>query len=136
MKLRTIIYICLATLISAGCMKEDAEMDEKSRSSIIAGHITDINGNPLEHIKVALEISGSNSDAVYSSSEGTYKAFFKPEWDKNGKCEVKICIEDIDGKDNGGEFTKTSDTIMLLRDNLTEERIRIEKDYCLQYATD
>lgn len=130
------IYLFIMILLSVGCMKEDAAMTERNGSSIISGHITDANGTPLEHIKVTLEISGSSTDAVYSSSEGIYIAFFIPEWDKNGKCEVAICIEDIDGKENGGAFSTIEDTIMLLKDNLPNERIRVEKDYHLQSSTD
>lgn len=134
MKFQAIISICILTLLSVGCTKEDASTAGGKGKPIITGHITDVNGTPLEHIKVTLDIQGSYNDAVYSSSEGIYIAFFMPEWDKNGKCEIKVSIEDIDGKQNGGEFASIHDTILLLKDNLSDERIRIQKDYLLKYA--
>ena len=133
MKWRTIISFCLMMLAAAGCMKEDAEID--GGYSFINGRITDSEGTPLEHIKVTLQVQGSDTEVVYTSSDGMYMAIFEPKWDKTGTMTIGLTIEDIDSDANGGIFATLSDNIMIYKENSADGVVTIEKGYRLSPAT-
>lgn len=126
--------LALAGLICSSCAVE-SDMDIGNIPHV-NGRITDLDDNPLEHIKVTFEWgAGTEPSVVYTSSEGMFSTSFIECWDTGGGMTVTVTIEDIDGEENGGLFERRSDKLMIYREDFSEEPVRIELDYRLTPAT-
>ncbi|MBQ8422468.1 MAG: hypothetical protein IJX11_09435 [Bacteroidales bacterium] len=75
--------LALAGLICSSCAVE-SDMDIGNIPHV-NGRITDLDDNPLEHIKVTFEWSaGTEPSVVYTSSEGMFSTSFIECWDTGG----------------------------------------------------
>lgn len=126
--------LSLAGLICSSCaMESDMGIENIPH---VNGRVTDLDGNPLEHIKVKFEWKAdADSSIVYTSSEGMFNTPFIECWDTRGSMTVAVTLEDIDGEENGGLFESKSDTLIFYREDFSEEPVRIELDYRLSPAT-
>lgn len=135
MKKSGIIYAMLAlSILAQACMSaplmEDVQTGQTDR---IEGLVTDMDGTPIEHIKVTLDWNqGKYQDIEYTDSHGQFSAAI---WssDTRESTSLTITLEDIDGKENGGEFESLTDNVTFF-DN--EESPAIEPlVYRLNHAT-
>lgn len=127
--------LSLAGLICCSCaMESDMGVENIPH---VNGRVTDLEGNPLEHIKVTFEWGGADADPsiVYTSSEGIFNTEFIECWDTAGGMTVTVTLEDIDGEENGGSFESSSDKMIIYREDFSGEPIRIELLYRLTPAT-
>lgn len=126
--------LSLAGLICSSCaMESDMGIENIPH---VNGRVTDLEDNPLEHIKVTFDWgAGTEQSVVYTSSEGMFNTPFIECWDTGGGMTVTVTLEDIDGEENGGLFESKSDKLILYREDFSEEPVRIELDYRLSPAT-
>lgn len=100
---------------------------------ILEGKISDLDGNPIEHIKVTadMDIYMSVQEVKYTDSEGSFMIEINA--GSSVPVTVTLTIEDIDGEDNGGLFETMVDTITLFEENGASSIARL--DYRLNHAT-
>lgn len=104
--------IVLSALVA--CSKGAPFMpDQMISPGNISGLVLDEEGNPINHIKVTIT-QNSGPIIVYTSIRGEFVA----EMDLHDGM-LNISLEDIDGVENGGEFTPLSDMITVLEDQKT-----------------
>ena len=98
---------------------------------ILEGKISDLDGNPIEHIKVTadIDIYMSVQEVKYTDSDGLF--LIEINADSSVPVTVTLTIEDIDGEENGGLFETMVDKITLFEDNNSIARL----DYHLNHAT-
>lgn len=97
----------------------------------IQGLVSDMEGNPLNHIKVTFDCGpDAGQTTVYTSKKGQFIAHLEP-----GVPVMTIIIEDIDGEDNGGLFEKMTDKITLIDGDLDDKQDIIYLQYRLTRAT-
>ena len=118
------IWSCSMEIPGSGLGKENIK---------VSGTICDDSGVPIEHIKVTLDWnSGQQQDVKYTSSVGKFESFLQD----NPQSDVIILIislEDIDGEGYGGKFEPYSETITLVKEDITEPVLKF--DYRLNRAT-
>ena len=100
---------------------------------ILEGKISDLDGNPIEHIKVTadLDIYMSVQEVKYTDSDGSFMIEINA--DSSVPVTVTLTIEDIDGEKNGGLFETMVDTITLFEEDNANSIARL--DYRLNRAT-
>ena len=90
---------------------------------------------PIEHIMVTVSWgSGIEDDVEYTSSEGVFSVAI-PEDIAGTECTVSLTLEDIDGIENGGEFAKITDQIILFPKDEAYASDSISLDYRMTRAT-
>ena len=115
-------------LLLSSCMAaeyQDSYLSEPEYS-IICGMVTDMDGNPLERIRITLEANDGNREKTYyTASDGSFRCEFRL---SEGLEEIVmgITIEDIDKESNGGYFETKSDSIIINRKDYKESPIVIE----------
>ena len=130
--MKTQILTILAALAMCSCTTIfDISDVTPSDFTGVAGKICDSKGNPIEHIKVTIEIEGMESISAYTSSEGIF--IISVEDQNLSVDQVRILIEDIDGEDYGGYFATIKDTVQVDVDQ--ENGFRLSLDYRLSLAT-
>lgn len=131
--MRNIILTVLTALAICSCSLGNFDIDDVTPADFtgIAGKITDNKGNPIEHIKVTIEIEGMQTVSAYTSSEG----IFIVSLDDNRLQinQIGVLIEDIDGEDFGGHFETIKDTVQI--DGYLEDGLRLSLDYRLNLST-
>lgn len=117
-----------------------ADMDMRPSQSmdipgtrILEGKISDLDGNPIEHIKVTadMDIYMSVQEVKYTDSDGSFMIEINA--GSSVPVTVTLTIEDIDGEENGGLFETMVDTITLFEENGASSIARL--DYRLNHAT-
>lgn len=100
---------------------------------ILEGKISDLDGNPIEHIKVTadMDIYMSVQEVKYTDSDGSFMIEINA--GSSVPVTVTLTIEDIDGEENGGLFETMVDTITLFEENGASSIARL--DYRLNHAT-
>ncbi len=97
----------------------------------IQGTVTDIEGNPINHIKITFGYGeGKELITVYTSLKGEFIADIEP-----AASVITVKLEDIDGEDNGGLFESISDQVTLLEDSMLDSTDIINLEYRLSRAT-
>ena len=90
---------------------------------------------PIEHIMVTAKWgSGIHDDVVYTSSEGKFSIPIHEDF-IGKESTITLTLEDIDGIENGGEFEKITDQIMLFSEDENYTSDSISLDYQLTRAT-
>ena len=138
MKSRNLIYLSGVALMLSSCMASDMTMNPDMNEELgpaITGTVKSENGLPIEHIMVTAEWEGDrHKDIVYTSSEGKFTIPIHEEL-IGTECSVSLTIEDIDGIENGGEFEKINDQIMLFEEDENYSSDSISLDYQMSRAT-
>lgn len=100
---------------------------------ILEGKVSDLEGNPIEHIKITadMDIYMSVQEVKYTDSDGLFTIEINA--DSSVPVTVTLTIEDIDGEENGGIFESMVDTITLFEENGASSIARL--DYRLNHAT-
>ncbi len=89
----------------------------------------------IEHIMVtATWGSGIHDDVVYTSSEGKFSIPIHEDF-IGKESTITLTLEDIDGIENGGEFDKISDQILLFPEGEDYTSNSISLDYRMTRAT-
>lgn len=138
MKQTGIIITSLAFLLascSAGELGIVGDQVSQDGIPIVNGHVTDQDGDPVEHIKVTLDWGGYTiPDVVYTSSDGVFKA--EARLDSKESVELTLTFEDIDGEENGGAFETMTDVVTLYpKETEDGEPVRFDLDYRLTLST-
>lgn len=137
MKVSKFIYLSAAFLLSS-CMAMDALIKPDAdmlMTPSISGTVCSDENMPIEHIMVtAVWGSGIHDDVVYTSSEGTFSISIHEEI-IGKESTITLTLEDIDGIENGGEFEKISDQILLFSEDEDYTSSSISLDYQLTRAT-
>lgn len=131
--MKHIILTVLIVLATCSCSLGNFDIDKVTPADFtgIAGQITDSKGNPIEHIKVSIEIEGIQTISAYTSSEGIF--IISIDDNKLKTNQIGVLIEDIDGDDFGGYFETVQDTIQI--DEYLEGELRLSLDYRLNLST-
>ena len=137
MKASRTTLIFLSLLAVAGCSNMSRGL--MGIGPTLTGSVTDLDGNPIEHIQATLEWDEMGiKDIVYTSSDGIFKSqAYLP---VKGDTSVRITLEDIDGEENGGIFEVLTETVTILEEDaygsLTEgEEVNLQMAFHLSHAT-
>ena len=111
--MKNIILTLLTALAISSCTLGNFDIDKVTPSDFtgVAGQITDNKGNPIEHIKVTIEIEGMQKVSAYTSSEGIFIISVDDTSLEINK--IQVLIEDIDGEEHGGHFATVKDTVQI-----------------------
>lgn len=123
-------------LILTSCAAEMATDLKDGMMPMVGGRVTDMEGNPIEHIQVTLNWgSHAKESVVFTSSEGIFKS--EAILAEEGQTSLRITLEDIDGTDNGGQFETLTETVTLYEDEAedSEGPVRFDLDFRLNHAT-
>lgn len=136
-KYRSFICILLLSVLHS-CMMDidDFIFDDKS-FGIIQGSVTDNDGNPLEKIRITIEVNdGNKPETYYTTSEGMFRCEFATDGnDGDGQIILGIILDDIDGEKNGGLFESKSDVITIFKEEFKKSPITIDlPTYRLSHA--
>lgn len=113
MKATGIISLISAACLSGACMTV-SERSPHQDFVPIEGSVQDCNGNPINHIKVTIthRDSGNEPTTAYTSDKGRFNAMLNMTL-VDFPILVDICLEDIDGEENGGLFETKTDRISI-----------------------
>ena len=132
-KFSIISAIASVCLLLSSCSVEPQGIHKDIESVWIQGTVTDDTGAPIEHIKVVFNWNSSTYyDIKYTSSIGKFETHLQDN-PNSDVIHLVISFEDIDGEANGGRFAPYSETITLVKENITEPVLRF--DYRLNRAT-
>ena len=138
MKSRNLIYLSGVALMLSSCMASDMTMNPDMNEELgpaITGTVKSEDGLPIEHIMVTAEWEvDRHKYIVYTSSEGKFTIPIHEEL-VGTECSVSLTLEDIDGIENGGEFEKINDQIMLFEEDENYSSDSISLDYQMSRAT-
>lgn len=127
------ILSVIAALTATSCMALAPEIRPDENQPSITGFVGDQESNPIEHIMVTLEWGeGIEDNVLYTSSEGLFKTVI-PESAIGTEGFVILTLTDIDGKENGGEFSTLTDKVMLFQELADSTSIML--DYRLNLST-
>lgn len=116
----------LAMSALSACSAEYMGPDDQIYGNI-RGIVTDMEGTPVNHIKVTISQPQHHYPTiVYTSIRGEFIADMHLEGDR-----IDILMEDIDGEENGGLFESLSDVITMLDSSAST----ISLEYRLNRAT-
>lgn len=82
------------------------------------GKVLQKSGEPIQNISITID---ETNDQVFTSEDGSFEIVNEKLFHKDN---ITIKVEDVDGNENGGEFT--SKTIEV--DNIEDEEIKIEME--------
>lgn len=132
------IVVSVSALMLSSCMTMDKNPDFNQDLGLrpgITGVVHSESGMPIEHIMVTLSWgSGFEDDVEYTSSEGIFHVAI-PEEIAGTEWTIGLTLEDIDGIENGGEFEKITDQIILVPDDEEYTSGSISLDYHMTPAT-
>ena len=127
------IFAILAAFVICSCQDAfDMSTVTPSYFRGIAGKICDSKGEPIEHIKVTVNIEGSETVSAYTSSEGIFIISIDTPNLRINK--IDLIIEDIDGEDFGGQYATIKDTVQIDKDS-QQDGLRLSLDYRLTLST-
>lgn len=132
MRFRMLITIILSFFIAA-CAK--MENDKESVFAIVKGAVSDIDGNPIEHMEVTIDLSKRDKPkTVYTSSDGTFVHDITYRESRNLKS-LTITLNDIDGEENGGLFESKTEEIFIYEEDILEIPVILNLDFRCSRAT-
>lgn len=131
-----IIRLLFCAMIISSCADMDmqpSQFMDIPGMRILEGKISDLDSNPIEHIKVTadMDIYMSVQEVKYTDSDGSFMIEINA--GSSVPVTVTLTIEDIDGEENGGLFETMVDTITLFEENGASSIARL--DYRLNHAT-
>ena len=131
--MKYIILTIFTALAMCSCSFGNFDIDEVTPPDFtgIAGQITDTRGNPIEHIKVTVDIKGMQTVSAYTSSEGIF--IISIDDDRLHIDQIEVLIEDVDGEEFGGHFATVNDTVQI--DEYQEGGLKLSLDYRLTLST-
>ena len=116
--LKTTFLFAVMTL--ASCATEQITEIPKPFPAV-TGTVTDLNNNPIEHIKVTLAWDENIAPVeTFTSSEGKFRSEISIKETDGAPVTINLKLEDIDGEDNGGMFDTHTESFLLETEN-TEE---------------
>ena len=126
----------VSALMLSSCMVMDNKPDQDIGIGLLLnGSVYNETGMSIEHIMVTVSWgSGIEDNVEYTSSEGVFNVTI-PEEIVGTECTVGITLEDIDGTENGGEFVKITDQIILFPNDEVYASDSISLDYHMTRAT-
>ena len=128
-RLFRLAYGLIALAAVSSCMAYDAAVPESI--GLIHGTVTDMEGNPLNHIKVVLNYGEEMGQmTVYTSLKGEFIADIE-----SSATALTITLEDIDGEENGGLFESLTDQITLMEEDFLNNEGFMNLEYRLTRAT-
>lgn len=113
------IILWAAALFLASCSSA-LEKDE-DMAPMFTGIVTDLEGNPIEHIQVTLDWESTEEvDTLYTSSEGIFRtpALLPATW----PAILNVTLEDIDQEKNSGFYEKATETIVIFEEDFKKEQ--------------
>lgn len=134
---RSFICILLLSVLHSCMMDIDHAIFVDKSFGIIQGSVTDNDGNPLEKIRITIEVNdGNKPETYYTSSEGIFRCEFATDGNNgDGQIILGIILDDIDGEKNGGLFESKSDVITIFKEEFKESPITIDlPTYRLSHA--
>lgn len=140
MKIRRIIQAAasVSALMLSSCMDMDSLPDFNNDLDLgpgLAGSVYSVDGLPIEHIMVTVCWGNGIEDAVeYTSSEGIFNVAI-PEEFVGREHTISLVLEDIDGIENGGEFEKITDQIIIFPNDKEYTSDSISLNYQMTRAT-
>lgn len=136
-KYRSFICILLLSVLHSCMMDIDHAIFDDKSFGIIQGSVTDNDGNPLEKIRITIEVNdGNKPETYYTTSEGMFRCEFATDGnDGDGQIILGIILDDIDGEKNGGLFESKSDVITIFKEEFKKSPITIDlPTYRLSHA--
>ena len=131
------IFLIISSLMTTSCMAslDNNEDIDTEAYAIIQGKITDMDGNPIEKIKISIRINEEeDAGTCYSSSNGTYrKTLFKT--NTTDRLIIELLIEDIDGDEHGGFFESQKLSASIIEDEITQWPVIIDLPCRLNLST-
>mgnify|MGYP003474199848 CR=1 FL=1 len=115
--IRFISAICLGAALVSSCMADlDMSFDNLDNAKII-GKVTDPDDKPIEHIKVTIDWNeGEHIEVKYTDSDGLFSSYMRSS--RKGESQIlTVTLEDIDGDEFGGTFSRKSETMTLLEES-------------------
>ena len=130
----SLIYLLLAFIMQSCSAGPDGIYD--SDWCIVQGLVTDMEGKPIEKIRITIGSSLSRTPLTsYTSSDGTFICEL-PYTATGENMILAIVLDDIDAEDNGGCFESRHDQITVIEDGNTSYPIVIDLPvYRLSHAT-
>lgn len=129
------IKLIFTAILAVSCTSSDFDRYESIPKGFLGidGCIIDSIGNPIEHLKVTITVSGDASLTVYTASDGKFTAeVMEPDAEEPF---IDIVIEDIDGEENGGYFGIKTDRIAIIPDDRHESPVILSPVYRLNPST-
>ena len=132
-----ILAVCLTVILYASCEAGPPMSDQMAGMPVISGKITDMEGTPLEHIKVIIDWGSylMSPDVEYTNSDGEFRVRIRYSGENGQPATITVTMTDIDGEENGGLFETLTETLTLFEDDIYTSNEVINLAYRLNHAT-
>lgn len=111
---KTLIFTIIS-IFSLSCSKAGIYDGPDSGTPLMTGKVTDMNGNPIEHIMVTIDwgAAAEAPDIEYTDSDGKFMFRYRFSGSNDNPATVMIRLDDIDGEANGGHFESRTESMTL-----------------------
>ncbi|MBR6732535.1 MAG: radical SAM-associated putative lipoprotein [Bacteroidales bacterium] len=132
-----ILAVSLTVILYASCEAGPPMSDQMAGMPVIYGKITDMEGTPLEHIKVTIDWGSylMSPDVEYTNSDGEFRARIRYSGENGQPATITVTMTDIDGEENGGLFETLTETLTLFEEDIYTSNEVINLAYRLNHAT-
>ena len=132
-----ILAVCLTVILYASCEAGPPMSDQMAGMPVISGKITDMEGTPLEHIKVIIDWGSylMSPDVEYTNSDGEFRVRIRYSGENGQPATITVTMTDIDGEENGGLFETLTETLTLFEEDIYTSNKVINLAYRLNHAT-
>lgn len=132
-----ILAFCLTVILYASCEAGPPMSDQMAGMPVISGKITDMEGTPLEHIKVTIDWGAylMSPDVEYTNSDGEFRVRIRYSGENGQPATITVTMTDIDGEENGGLFETLTETLTLFEEDIYTSNEVINLAYRLNHAT-
>ena len=132
-----ILAFCLTVILYASCEAGPPMSDQMAGMPVISGKITDMEGTPLEHIKVIIDWGSylMSPDVEYTNSDGEFRVRIRYSGENGQPATITVTMTDIDGEENGGLFETLTETLTLFEEDIYTNNEVINLAYRLNHAT-
>ena len=132
-----ILAFCLTVILYASCEAGPPMSDQMAGMPVISGKITDMEGTPLEHIKVIIDWGSylMSPDVEYTNSDGEFRVRIRYSGENGQPATITVTMTDIDGEENGGLFETLTETLTLFAEDIYTSNEVINLAYRLNHAT-
>ena len=114
-RLCKILIFTIMPILSLSCASEGIYDNLDSGASFMTGKVTDMKGNPIEHIMVTIDwgAAAGTPDIEYTDSDGKFMFRYRYTGSNDNPASVVIRLDDIDGEANGGHFESWTESMTI-----------------------